>query len=199
MARPPDPDLEDRILKAARKLWKKGQDKALTMRAVAEAAHTNTPAVYRRFRNRKDILRALLLETRQEVFQELRTAPSVEKACERYLDFALSHTSEYVLYYLYEYELLFTGRTKDGTTLTQAVEQKRPVVEFMKGRLAAEVGRSPKDCTPLALSLWAQLHGTAMLMIAKTFMPHQAAEMRSACRASIATLIRGADEILDQK
>ena len=50
MPRPPDPDLEERILKAARKLWKKGGENALTMRAVAKAAGTkNTPAVYRRF------------------------------------------------------------------------------------------------------------------------------------------------------
>ena len=45
MARQPDPDLEDRILNAARKLWKQGAGKALTMRAVARAAGTNTPAV----------------------------------------------------------------------------------------------------------------------------------------------------------
>jgi len=36
--RPPNPDLEEQILKAARKLWKKGGGNALTMRAVAEAA-----------------------------------------------------------------------------------------------------------------------------------------------------------------
>ena len=59
MARQPDPDLEDHILNAARKLWKKGAGKALTMRAVARAAGTNTPAVYRRFPRREDILRAL--------------------------------------------------------------------------------------------------------------------------------------------
>ncbi len=71
MARQPDPDLEDRILKAARQLWKKGAGKALTMRAVARAAHTNTPAVYRRFPHRDDILRALLQQIRKEIFLQL--------------------------------------------------------------------------------------------------------------------------------
>jgi len=66
MARRPDPELEERILKAARHLWKKGSGKALTMRAVARAARTNTPAVYRRFPHRDDILRALVRETRQD-------------------------------------------------------------------------------------------------------------------------------------
>src|SRR5271154_3074006 len=105
MARPPDPDLENRILDAAQRLWKKGVGKAVTMRAVARAAGTNTPAVYRRFRSREDILRALWQQTRREIFQQLEPCPSVEAACERYLDFALRHPHEYELYYLHEYEL----------------------------------------------------------------------------------------------
>ena len=44
MPRHPDPDLEERILKAAHALWRRGGDKALTMRVVARAAGTNTPA-----------------------------------------------------------------------------------------------------------------------------------------------------------
>ena len=60
MPRHPDPDLEDRILKAAHRLWQKGGEKSLTMRAVARAAGTNTPAVYRRFKDRHDLVRGLL-------------------------------------------------------------------------------------------------------------------------------------------
>jgi AcrR family transcriptional regulator len=198
MARPPDPDLEDRILNAAGKLWRNGQGKALTMRAVARAARTNTPAVYRRFRSRDDILRSLLLRTRQEVSQKLRTASSVEEACERYLDFALSHPSEYELYFLHEHDLFFSARSKRGVTLNQTLKQKRPVVEFMKSKLAAQLGESPDDCTRLALALWAQLHGTAMLLIAKTILPQHAAEMCSICRTSIKTLLREARRFADQ-
>ena len=50
MPRHPDPDLEERVLRAADGLWKRGGEHALTMRAVARAAGTNTPAVYRRWR-----------------------------------------------------------------------------------------------------------------------------------------------------
>src|SRR5436309_2943122 len=49
MARHSDPELEDRILQAARKLWHDGGEEALSMRAVAKAAGTNTPAVYMRW------------------------------------------------------------------------------------------------------------------------------------------------------
>ena len=78
MARHPNPDLEEQILNAARKLWKKGGASALTMRAVAKAAATNTPAVYRRFRDREDILRALLQSIRLEFAAVLRAARSPE-------------------------------------------------------------------------------------------------------------------------
>lgn len=195
MARHSDPDLENRILKTARKLWKKGAGQALTMRAVARAAHTTAPAVYRRFRTRDDILRALLQQTRQEIFRKLAGAASVEEACERYLDFALSHAHEYELYYLHEYELLFAAKPQRGVTTSQTFNPKRPAVELMKGKLAAELGGAPDDHVHLVLALWALLHGTAMLLIAKTIQPQDATEMRSACRRALETLLRAAQRL----
>jgi AcrR family transcriptional regulator len=192
MSRQPDPDLEDRILNAARRLWKKGAGKALTMRAVARAARTNTPAVYRRFRHREDILRALLQRTRHEIFQQLEAGRTVEEACERYVDFALSHPHEYELYYTHEYDLMFASRRARGVTLNQVFKQDRPAVELMKGKLAAQLGGSPDDYARLTLAVWALLHGTVMLLIAKTVHPEHAAEMRSVCRASVQTLLRQA-------
>jgi AcrR family transcriptional regulator len=138
VARHPDPDLEDRILKAARKLWKKGAEKALTMRAVARAAGTNTPALYRRFRSRDDILRALLEQSRQEVFQHARESTSVEDFCERYVTYAISHPHEYKLFYLKEFELFHAGKKADGP-LKETLRQKRPIVQFMTGKLAAQL------------------------------------------------------------
>jgi AcrR family transcriptional regulator len=195
MARPRDPNLEDRILKAARRLWKKEGQNGLTLRAVARIARTNTPAVYRRFPHRDDILRALLQQTKQEVFQQLTTAASVEDACERYLDFALSHPHEYELYYLHEYELFFSSPTKQGVTLNQLISQRRPAVEFIKGKLAAQMGGQPDDYTHSTLALWALIHGTAMLLIAKTVQPDYAAEMRAAGRAAVQTILRDARNI----
>src|SRR5579863_10146752 len=99
MPRQPDPHLQERILNAAQKLWKKGADQTLTMRAVAKAAGTNTPAVYRRFRNREDIMRALLRRIQTDVVDSLQPCSSPQEACDRYLEFALSHAHEYELFY----------------------------------------------------------------------------------------------------
>src|SRR6266436_4987796 len=106
MPRHADPDLEERVLDAAQKLWRRGGDKALSMRTLARAAKTNTPAIYRRFNHREDVLRALLLRLRQEIYEALAPSQSLEETCERYIDFALHHPREYELYYAHQYEIL---------------------------------------------------------------------------------------------
>jgi AcrR family transcriptional regulator len=190
MARKADPDLEERILKGARALWKKGAGKALTMRAVASAARSNTPAVYRRFRTREDILRALLQQTRQEIFLLLASSHSVEEACEQYLDYAVEHPHDYELYFQHEYELLFAARQVQAESLQALIRKKRPSVDLMTRKLADEIGGSAGDHMHLTLAIFALLHGTAMLVIAKTVQPEHAPEMRTACRTAIATLMR---------
>jgi hypothetical protein len=75
-------------------------------------------------------------------------------------------------------------------TLNQVLQENRPVVDFMKGKLAAQLGGDPDRHTHLVLSLWAMLHGTATLLIGKTIMPQHAAEMREACRTSVEILLR---------
>jgi AcrR family transcriptional regulator len=199
MARQPDPALEGRILNAARQLWKKGVGEALTMRAVAKAAGTNTPAVYRRFNRREDILRALWQRTREEIFQQLETGSSVEEACERYLDFALSHAHEYELYYLHEHELFSASAAVREAAPNRSARRKRPAEELMKAKLAAQLGGSPEDYTRLSLAIWALLHGTVMLLITKTIPTSYAAEMRSVCGTSIETLLLGESRLRVKK
>src|SRR5271170_3027548 len=101
MPRLPDPELEQRILDAASRLWARGGEKSLTMRAVAKAAGTTTPTVYERYRNRGDILRALRLHTRSELFAAVSRSRTLSQACQRYLEFALENR--------HAYEVLFDG------------------------------------------------------------------------------------------
>jgi AcrR family transcriptional regulator len=110
MPRRPDPDLEALILKAAQKLWKRGGERALTMRAVAREARTNTPSVYRRFRTREDILRALLQRIRLELAAQVESAATPQEGCERFLEFAVSHPHEYLLLHLRDFDLFHSPR-----------------------------------------------------------------------------------------
>jgi AcrR family transcriptional regulator len=191
--RPPDPELEAKILDAAQKLWRKGGEKALTMRAVARAAGTNTPAVYRRFRERDDLLRELLQRTREGVAAEMENAASPEEACERYLDYALKHPWEYELLYQHDYELDQSLRARGQ----QLVE--RPAREVMKRKLRGRLGRSPVNYERTLTSLWMLAHGAAMLLIDKSITPEEAPEARKVFAASVRALLADAESVRQVK
>jgi AcrR family transcriptional regulator len=186
MPRQPDPDLQERILNAAQKLWKKGAEKTLTMRAVAKAAGTNTPAVYRRFENREDILRALLRRIQQDVVDALQPCSCPEEACERYLEFAVSHAHEYELFYTYAYELSQSFRSDRASPL----REHRPTMQFMETKLAERLGGTAADHTRLSLALWTMAHGTAMLLISRAIPAGHVPELRSVFTAAVETLIK---------
>jgi AcrR family transcriptional regulator len=191
MPRQPDPDLQERILNAAQRLWKKGAEKSLTMRAVAKAAGTNTPAVYRRFRNREDILRALLRRIQQDVGEALRSCRSPEEVCERYLEYALSHTHEYELFYTHAYQFSPAARSARSLPL----REYRPAMALVEGKLAERLGGSPLEHTRLSLALWTMAHGTAMLLISKAIPEEHARELRSAFTSAVETLINNASSL----
>ncbi|MFZ1009461.1 MAG: helix-turn-helix domain-containing protein [Candidatus Sulfotelmatobacter sp.] len=186
MPRRPDPDLEALILKAAQKLWRQGGEKALTMRAVAKAARTNTPSVYRRFRTREDILRALLLRIRLELAARLESAATPEEGCERFLEFAVTHSHEYLLLHQRDYELFHSPRA----IRAGAKPGGWPSREAMRRKLLARLGPVPDNHEDLLMALWMVLHGTAMLLIEKKIGPKEAAEARRVCTALVARLLQ---------
>jgi len=152
LPRHPDPQLEQRILDAACRLWGRGGAKSLTMRAVAKTAGTTTPTVYERYRDRDDILRALRQQTRQELYDVLSRCNSLAQCCERYLEFALERS--------HAYEVLF-----DGVAQPPSLHEPWPSFNLFRQRLAQELGGTPRDHTRLMLALWSLMHGTAMLII----------------------------------
>jgi AcrR family transcriptional regulator len=170
-----DPALEQRILNAARKLWKRGGEHALTMREVAKEAHTTTPTVYERFRSRKQMLQALCVDTRQKLFAVLKEAKSTQHACELYLGFAADHP--------HEYELLSAGWSKPPS-----VNEQWPSFNLLKERLALRYGGKPDDYTRFALSVWELLHGTAMLIVVGKTGKELQLQMRLACLEAIEAL-----------
>jgi AcrR family transcriptional regulator len=184
MPRQADPLVEERILSAARRLWTRGGDRALSMRAVAKAARTNTPAIYRRFRNRKDILRALVLRAQQELFETLQPCQSLEEAAQQTLGFALTHS--------HEYELLTSG-------LFARIQLPRPNFEFMKQRCAEWLGGSPEDYAPLVLALWSIIHGTAMLIISGSIPVGNEDKLRAAFTKAVRVLVQNTSTLSRQK
>jgi AcrR family transcriptional regulator len=156
LPRHPDPALEGRILEAASRLWARGGEKALTMRTVAKMAGTTTPTVYERYRHRDDILSALRIQTRRQLFEAIRTAGTLRESAERYLEFALEHS--------HAYEVLF-----DGVAKPPSLHEPWPSFRLLRERLAKQLGGDPREYTRLMLALWSLMHGSAMLIIRGRF------------------------------
>jgi AcrR family transcriptional regulator len=154
--RQPDPELEQRILDAASRLWARGGEKALTMRAVAKAAGTTTPTIYERYRDRAAILRALRVETRREMFTALSQTRTLREAVECKLQFALSHSNAYPM-------------LMDGVAMPPSLLEPWPSFNLMRERLAAHLGGTPRQHTRLTLAVWSLTYGTAMLIIRGRF------------------------------
>lgn len=156
MPRQADPELEQRILDAASRLWARGGEKALTMRAVAKSAGTTTPTVYGRYRDREDILRALRLRTRTELFAAISRTRTLRESFERYIDFALKHS--------YAYEVLF-----DGVGKPPSLHEPWPTFKLMRERIAQLVGGNPREHSRVMLAVWSVLHGAVILIIRGRF------------------------------
>jgi len=154
--RQPDPALEQRILDAASRLWARGGEKTLTMRAVAKAAGTTTPTVYERYRDRDDILRALRLQTRRDLFAALSRTRTLRQAVQCHVEFALAHS--------HAYEVLF-----DGVARPPSLHESWPSFNLIRERVAGQIGGTPRQHTRLMLALWSLMHGTAMLIIRGRF------------------------------
>jgi len=174
MPRQPDPHLEDRILDTAKKLFVRGGEKALSMRVLARAARTNTPAVYRRFRNRKEILRALLHRTQRDLLAVLEPCRSFGEACQCTVDFIVAHQ--------HEYQLISAG-------VFMKIDEPRLTLEFMKRRSAEWLGGTPQDHIRLVLALFGLVHGTGTLLSSKTVPPNHEGEIRLAFADAVEVLV----------
>ena len=187
MPRRPDPSLDKRVLDAAWRLWK-GGDKRLSLRALARAAGTSTPAIYRHFRSRKEILRALLLRLRHDLYQRLAGTATMEDAFDAYLDFALRHRQEYQMFYAQQYELL--AKWRPGRSARDA--EKLPAFFWGLNTLAKELGGTPASHIPLAVTLWALVHGTASLLISRAVEEDLEADLRREGKKAVRLLMGAA-------
>lgn len=176
MPRIADARLEGRILDAAYRIWSENGEDALTMRAVAHAARTTTPTLYERFSHKSDLLVLLRRRSRLNLFSAMRPSRSPVEACKRALDFFTAHPHDFRL-------------ISEDWAMAFACKESMPSFEFIKRRLAAQLGGGPDRHTRLALSLVALLHGTATLLHSSNAHKRIYRDFRKACISACAVLI----------
>jgi AcrR family transcriptional regulator len=179
MPRKADARLEGRILDAAYFMWTRRGEHALTMRAVARASGTTTPTLYERFSNKEDLISLLRRRARLNLFAAIKPSRTPAQVCRRVLDFFAAHPNDYRLI------------TEDWA---QAFARKEhmPSFEFLKRRLALQLGGKPDRHTPVALALVALLHGTATLLHSVNIHQKISRDFRYACISACEALIHAA-------
>jgi AcrR family transcriptional regulator len=179
MPRKADARLEGRILDAAYRIWSRRGEQALTMRAVARASGTTTPTLYERFSNKEDLLSLLRRRARLNLFSAIKPSRTPAQVCRRVLDFFVARPHDYHL-------------ISEDWAIAFARKEEMPSFEFLKRRLAAQLGGMPNHHTPVALALVALLHGTATLLHSVNIHQKISRDFRRACISACEALIRAA-------
>ena len=175
---PPHADLqlEERILKAAQKLWRMRGERGLTLRAVAREAGSTTPTVYKRFRNKQAILNTMALRIRAQLNEYLFAAASIEEVCQHYLKFAEEHPHEYQLLLHSWGDIFHPG-------------QPRPGRAWLMTEFAKRFGGNPEDYALPVYALFLLSHGAATLLSIPADELSRA-ELRSSFLAASETIIK---------
>lgn len=179
MPRRADERLEGRIVDAAYQIWSKGGEHALTMRAVAKAAKTTTPTLYERFKDKHDLLRFLRTRARERMFTAVQPAKSARETCQLWLKFTQAHGNEY---------LLLTSNWAER----RSRKEPMPSYEFLKTKLAQELGEDSEGHAWLPLALVGLVHGTALLLLGEGVDAEVSKQFENACLGACEGLIEGA-------
>ncbi|HTR26509.1 MAG TPA: helix-turn-helix domain-containing protein [Terriglobales bacterium] len=144
-----DKHLEERILKAALRLWRARGESGLTLRAVAKEARTTTPTLYKRFRSKEALRLALAYRFREELTADVLSSATIEQSHRRYLAYVKAHPREYELLSGYWGHFFSTPR---------------PVRTWMLAQLAARLGGEPEQYSAVYEGIFLLCHGASTLL-----------------------------------
>src|SRR3954465_9407748 len=152
MSRTSDPTLTERIISEAHRLWHKGGEEAVTLRAVAQAAKTSTPSVYSRFASKEDLIAELAVRVNRQLAQKIIDSGSLPAACRTYLEVAHKLHREYRLVFGPSWGKVF----RKGTP--------RPGLEWTVRQFVKKHGGDPEQYRSSVYAIWYLLHGTASIL-----------------------------------
>jgi len=176
MPRPPDAELEERIVAAAIRLLDRGGDRAITLRAVAKEAGTTTPTIYQRFRNREVLMKRLVDQITEETMVMFESTRSIEAMFRAFLDDSRAHPTRMNLTVQ-----TFGARYVSG--------ERMPAFELLQARIEVEVGIRGRECEDLALAIASLAFGTAQGMDAARGNTRHAAQFQRTALEALRMLL----------
>lgn len=161
--------VRERVFAAARPLFSAHGYDAVTMQQIAAALDYTPGALYRHFRDKDALVRALVAEDFQAFFAAFAHVPAladpvrrIREAGRAYVEFGLTHP--------HHYRLLFLTPTPPRADTSDEPSPAREAYRLVE-RAAAEAlaaGRfrpEVRDAGALAQALWASVHGVVALAI----------------------------------
>lgn len=176
MPRAADQQLQERIVKAAYRLWRARGEKGLTLRAVAKQAGTTTTTVYKRFRNREALRLAVARRVEQRLVKTVTSSADLKEFVQRYLHFAQTRPQEYRLLYGSAWPEIF-GKGRP-----------RPIQDWVLKQLSVRFGGEPQEYVLANLALFLATHGAASLITSTPKNPVNR-ELGDACLAILNVLL----------
>jgi len=150
MSKASQASVSDRLLGAAAELMRKGGIGALSTRAIAAAAGTQPPMLYRRFGDKEGLLEAVALHIVQEYIADMRKVVEVSddpiehlrNLWDLYVAFAFAQPDCLTLIY---------GRTGRKDAISAAAETMKAMIEQAIARVADDgrLGMSVESATAL--------------------------------------------------
>lgn len=169
MARPANPELREKILKAAAGIIEDCGPDCVTMRQVAEEVGYSSTTLYLYFKDKNDILRAAMLRA----FDDLADACNLAMVGPTNIDRFRQRCRGYIMWGLMNpghYRLMFEGSSEIDLTPDELRRSMRGIEEGGKIYAAAiEAGEVPpiQDGQTFAVACWSALHGVTSLAIGR--------------------------------
>lgn len=166
-----------KIIEAARELFTRGSEEALTLRAVAQRIEYSATTIYLHFPNKEALVRALCAADFADFSRRLIQAERLTEPLERlravaagYVDFGLQYPNQYRAMFITRADTRASSVAE--TTPPRAVgteeEEERDAYDFLQAAVfkaqAAGVFRPEyRDIALIAQTLWSGLHGVVSL------------------------------------
>lgn len=187
----------EQIVQTARDLFLQAGLEGVSMRRVADEVGISATAIYRHFDNKDALITAVVDEGRhlfaKYLFEALE-APGpgerLQRAGERYLDFAFDHPGYFRVFFLSLKDL----DAKPHAPGDPAKQPMPPTLQFLFDRIGdcTSAGLLPADANRMDLTLlfWAQAHGLACMWVAGGVSRLQdLASFRTQCHRVLAHLL----------
>lgn len=164
--------LTNRIKDVAREMFVRDGYGAVTLQKIATALEYTRPFIYRYFKDKDELLRAIVLEDMEDLHTNLLACADIDNPLERLIEmarwntaWAVEHPNHYLLFYSRAWrELEVTARSEEAVPL-----QQEPlfilfdtVTQMMRKGMFREEHKNP---SLIARTLWAGMHGIIMLEI----------------------------------